>query len=526
MARRSANSPFNSLQSKIRLAAGALAVFVCSFGLIAHLLISFFVGKTIFAVFVPLLLVSFAVIIFGWWLAKELLSPIERVSLLAKSLERGINVSLPKTTGSVETDEILETLRRNNQQMQSVVVLMDAVAAGNTNVILTPLENSDRLSNSFQKLLAKVSDSIDAKQNLEKLEAAIGEISEEISLVRRGNLDAKIRSDCFLTKDIAETFDYLLKNLNELVAHVRDNAGNAVDSASDAKKIVRGVVQAGEDKLTELNEIAFLLAQTPLGVRKMHDELAGSAASANQSIEKARRGTAAARANLNGVGNLRRQMQEAIKKIGNLGERSHEITRIAKAIEDLARRTNLIALNASIRAAEGADKKQGFAILAEEVERLAARAEKTSKEISSLNQSITAEIGDVGNSLQTTVGEAANLSRFAIEIGDALNELEKYVNGSLNLQTKLARVSGEQSIEVEKTLTAFAESVAATKRNISELKRSETQITAVADTAKNLQSAAAHFTLPEKVIKSSSDSSVKTSLYPETAQEFEPVVTF
>lgn len=525
MVRRSANSPLNSLQSKIRLAAGALAFFVCSFGLIAYLLISFIAGATIFAVLVPLLLASFGVIIFGWWLAKELVSPIVKVSLLAKSLERGSNVSLPKTTGSIETDEILATLHRNSQQMQTVIGLMESVAAGNTNVLLTPLENSDRLSSSFQKLLAKVSDSIDAKQNLEKLEAAIGAISEEISLVRRGNLDAEIKSDCLLTGDITETLDYLLKNLKELAFQIRNNAGSAYDSASDAKKIVRGVVQTGEDKLTKLNEIAFLIGQMPLSARKMHDELAGSAESAGQSIEKAGRGAAAARANLNGVGNLRRQMQEAIKKIGNLGERSHEITRIAKAIEDLARRTNLIALNASIRAAEGADKKQGFSILAEEVERLAARAEKTSKEISSLNQSIAAEIGDVGNSLQTSVGEAANLSRLTIETGDALDELEKYVKNSLSLQTKLARISGEQSVEAEKNLAAFADSIAATKRGIGELKHAETNIVAVAEAAKNLQSAAAHFTLPEKAVKASADSIVKTSLYTETAQEFESVVT-
>lgn len=497
MARRSANSLFNSLKGKIRLATGALAFFACSFGLIAYLLISFFVAETIYAVFIPFLLVAFAVMVFGWWLSNELISPIERVSLLAKSLERSSHASLPKTTGATETDELLETLRRHSQQMQTVVGLMDAVAAGNTNVALAPLENSDRLSGSFQKLLAKVSDSIDAKQNLEKLEAAIAEIGEEISLVRRGNLDAKIKTDFPALKDVAETLNFLLRNLNNLAAQVRRDAGRARDSALEAEKTVRGVVRADEAKLAELNETAFLLAQMPLGTRKIHDELAGSVSGANQSIEKAGRGAAAAQANLHGVGDLRRQMQEAIKKIGNLGERSHEITKIAKAIEDLAHRTNLIALNASIRAVEAADKNQGFSILAEEVERLAARAEKTSREISSLNQSIAAEIGDVERSLKATVGEAANLSRFAIETGDALGELEKYVVRFLNLQIKFAAVSGEQSAEVEKTLAAFAESVAATEKSLGDLKRSETHIAAFADAMENLQTATAQFTLPE-----------------------------
>ncbi|HEX8639150.1 MAG TPA: methyl-accepting chemotaxis protein, partial [Pyrinomonadaceae bacterium] len=343
MGRRSANSLLNSLKGKIWLATTALAFFVCCFGLVAYLLISFFVAETIYAVFIPFLLVSFAVMVFGWWLSNELISPIERVSLLAKSLERGSHVSLPKTTGSAETDELLETLRRHSQQMQTVVGLMDAVAAGKTNVALAPLENSDRLSNSFQKLLAKVSDSIDAKQNLERFEAEIAEISEEISLVRRGNLSAEIKTDFPPTGDIAETLNFLLRNLNDLASQVRRDAGNARASAFKAKKTVRRVVLADENKLAEMSETAFLLAQMPLGTQKIYDELAGAAASAHQSIEKARRGGASAQANLHGVGVLRGEMREAIKKVGNLGERSHEITKIAKAIEDLAHRTNLIA---------------------------------------------------------------------------------------------------------------------------------------------------------------------------------------
>jgi methyl-accepting chemotaxis protein len=305
---------------------------------------------------------------------------------------------------------------------------------------------------------------------------------------------------------------------------VRRDSRKALSSASETEKTVRGIIAADENKLAEMSETAFLLAQTPLSARKIHDELDASASSAHQSIERARRGAATAQENLQGVGNLRRQMQEAIKKVGNLGERSHEITKIAKTIEDLAHRTNLIALNASIRAADTAGKNQGFSILAEEIERLAVRAEKTKREISSLNRSIAAEIGEVERSLQTSVGEAGNLSRFAIETGDALSELEKYVVRFLNLQTKLAAVSGEQTVEVEKTLRAFAGSVTATEKSLADLKRSETHIAAFADAMENLQTATAHFTLPEKVAEPILETVKETSLYAETAPEFEPYV--
>ena len=156
MARQSANSLLNSLKGKIWLATSALAFFICTFGLISYLIVSFVVSDTFYAVFIPFLFLGFAVMVFGWWLSNEVVSPIEKVSLLAKSLERGVSISLPRTSGSIETDELLQTLHRNSQQMQNLVGLMDKVTNGDLDVALTPLQNSDRLTGAFQKLLAKV----------------------------------------------------------------------------------------------------------------------------------------------------------------------------------------------------------------------------------------------------------------------------------------------------------------------------------------------------------------------------------
>ena len=99
-----------------------------------------------------------------------------------KGLERGSPISLPKTSGSTETDELLQTIHRNNRQLQNLVSLMEKVADGDVNVALTPLESSDRLSDAFQKLLTKVSESISAKQDLTNLQSAIRQLDEEFDL--------------------------------------------------------------------------------------------------------------------------------------------------------------------------------------------------------------------------------------------------------------------------------------------------------------------------------------------------------
>jgi len=242
-----------------------------------------------------------------------------------------------------------------------------------------------------------------------------------------------------------------------------------------------------------INQATIALKKTPQSARQISEELSASASAANQSIERARTGSQTAQANLIAISDLRGQMQEAVKRIGKLTERSQEMGKIAKTVEDLAQRTNMIALNASIQGDELGEAGRGFTVFAEEVERLAERAANTNKQISTLRKTIAAEIGEVEHSLQQSVGKAATLSKFAIETGDSMSELEKYIGRFLNLQTKLVSYAGEQTADTEKAFQIFAHSVTATENAFVNLKESDGQMTQMADSMERLQLAVADF---------------------------------
>lgn len=493
MARPSANSLLNSLKGKIWLATSALAFFICTFGLVSYLMVALLAGDVFYAVFIPFLFLAFTVMVFGWWLSNEVVSPIEKVSLLAKSLERGGAVSLPRTSGSTETDELLQTLHRNNQQIQTLVGLMDKVAGGNLDVALTPLQNSDRLSGSFQKLLAKVSESISAGQDLEKLETAVARLAGEVSAVKNGKFDFETNSDFAATKEISESINSLLRQLNNLAAQVKNQSSEARNSTVEARKSVQAVIQIDENKISRMNEAALALAQIPNSVRKISDGLAVSVVSAQDSIEKARHGTEIAQKNLRAAAGFRRQIQETVKSVGQFDGYSREIAKIGRTIEDMVNRTNLIALNVSIKAVEAEGKNHGFSVLAEELEQLSARAENAGKQILSLNKTFSANISEAEQSLQTAIDEAAQFSEFAAETGNSLSAMEKYVGNFLKLQQNLVASSGEQNAETEQAFQIFVSSIAESENAVKMLKESENQITRIADCLENLQSAAANF---------------------------------
>ena len=524
MARYTPNSLLNSLKGKIWLATSALAFFICTFGLISYLIVSFVVNDLFYAVFAPFLFLAFTVMVFGWWLSNEVVSPIEKVALLAKSLERSASTSLPKTSGSTETDELLGTLHRNSLQMQKLVGLMDEVAAGNTDVALTPLQNSDRLTAAFQKLLAKVTDSINAKQKLEKLENSVIQITDEVSRVRKYNLDALITADFKETKEISETLNFLINHLYSVVAQVRNDSGQTQTSATEIRRTLQMLIQQDEVKIQEMNQAALTLRKIPNSVQKIAEIFSVAVQSANQSIEKVRKGTQTAQENLNAVGLIRKQLQEAMSRIGRLSERSQEIGKIAKTVEDLAHRTNTIALNAAIQAGELGEQGRGFSVVAEEIERISGRAENTNKQISSFNKAMTSDIHEVERSLKSTVQEAANLSQFAVETGNSLSELEKHISQILNLQDQLTADSSEQSADTEKAFQVFIGSIAETEMSVECLKQSEKSIAVLTATFGNLLLAVEQFKLTQPAGETNFPLEGMSN-FPETYEEDSPNLT-
>lgn len=498
MSQSSGNSLVNSLRGKIWISTSVLAFFICTFGLISYLVVTLLTSDPFYGVFIPFIFLAFSVIVFGWWLSNELVSPIENVTLLAKSLERNASTSLPKTSGSSETDQLLQTLHRNSQQIQNVITLMDKVANGNINVALTPLKGSDRLTSSFQRLLTKVSESIHAKDELNKLENEIEQIKLEISSVRIGNLDVEIESDYFKTKEITETLKYLIENLTLMISLIKVDSHQALHSASEVKDTMETLIQNDEDNIQEMNQASNALQQVPNLISKITESLEDSAKSAKHTIHKSRHGAEISHENSEAVTKLRSKLRKAVNRIQTLSERSGEIGKVAKTVEDLANRTNMIALNASIQATEFGEEGRSFVIVSEELERLAARANGTNKQISMLNNSILSEISKVEHALETTVGEVAGLSKYAIETSNVLGELERYIEQYLNLQENLIAFSKDQSEETDEAFETFVSSISETESKIKNLKDSSSQVNNILLMMKNLQMHTAEFRVTPK----------------------------
>jgi twitching motility protein PilJ len=489
------NSLSYSIKGKIWLATTALAFFVGTFGTISYLIISYLVNDSLYAIAVPSLLLMITVAVFGWWISSEVTNPIERVLLLSRSMERGVSSTMPKSSGASETDQLLETLHRISQQGPKLLKAMEEVAQGNFNVSLSPVSNSDKVTSTFQKLLSKVSESIQAKHDLEILQAAVKRLAEDVEPLKRYNLNISASPENPDTEELAVTYNSVIEQLSEIVNLVKLNTVKTQSASNEVQKNLQVIIEQDEARVHKMNQASIVFRQIPQMVQQISEELSQSVFSANQSIEKARNGTNIAEANLNAVAQLRRQINESIKRMQRLNECSQEVGKVAKTVEDLAQRTSMVALNASIQASEMNEQGGSFAVVSEEVERLAERANATNKNISALNKAIQSEISKVESSLDATVSEASTLSKFAIETGNSISELERYIGQFLHLQEKIAAYTLSHTEDTEKAFETFMKSVSETENSVKTLKESNKQMDRIKEKMSDLQDSVSHFSL-------------------------------
>lgn len=440
----SSRSITNSIRGRIWLAAFGLAVVNCLLGLGAYLALSFLSADPFIPLFATFILLTVATLGFGWWLAKDVLRPLEEVTLLARSLERSPSASLPRTTGAIETDQLLQTLHRGGQQLRNLISVMDDVAAGKTEAATMPLETSDKLSASFQKLVSKVTDSISAKRDLDELRSAISQLSNETSKLRSGQLELSIRTDHPQTKELSDVVRYLSSRLSSLTQQIYASTSECERAAAET----RSSLQSGLDSIdqrgiasmhiaadAENSKIDPLLSRLSALVKESTDLYDNYVAQNSNSSRVA-----------GASQGLRSGVEETSRLLQKLRHRTSAVNQVARLAQDLTRRTSLIALNASI-ASNGLTSPE---VLAEEIENLSSRSDELHKQILLAGESLNSEIAGIEKEIAALAESAPDISRALNASVQISHSMFEQIANIGEIEHQLATASEESKLESDK----------------------------------------------------------------------------
>ena len=272
----------------------------------------------------------------------------------------------------------------------------------------------------------------------ERNQIAIERLLNEIGSLADGDLTAQATVSEEFTGAIADSINFTIEQLREIVSSINDTTVMVSGAAKDTQDKALALAEASETQASEISSASVAVKDMAGTMNQMSTDAAESATVANSSVQIAKSGAQVVQNTIRGMDTIREQIQDTSKRIKRLGESSQEIGDIVSLINDIADQTNILALNASIQASMAGEAGRGFAVVADEVQRLAERSSAATKQIEALVKTIQSDTNEAVSSMEQTTTEVVNGAGLAHDAGVALEEIEKV---SQNLSELIESIS-------------------------------------------------------------------------------------
>jgi twitching motility protein PilJ len=325
---------------------------------------------------------------------------------------------------------------------------------------------------------------------------AILRLLDEMGSLAEGDLTVKATVTEDITGAIADSINFAVEALRSLVSTINETAVQVAAAAQETQATAMHLAEAAEHQAQQIASASAQINEMASSIDEVSKNSVESADVAQRSVQIAAKGAEVVRQTIQGMDNIRDQIQETSKRIKRLGESSQEIGSIVELINDISEQTNILALNAAIQAASAGEAGRGFAVVADEVQRLAERASNATKRIEALVQTIQSDTNEAVSSMEQTTAEVVAGARLAEDAGLALGEIEKVSNDLADLIQNISQAARQQSTaatSITATMSVIQEITTQTSHGANQTAES---IGNLAQLAADLRRSVADFKLP------------------------------
>ena len=331
----------------------------------------------------------------------------------------------------------------------------------------------------------------------ERNQTAILRLLDEIADLADGDLTVTATVTEDFTGAIADSINYSIDQLRDLVATINLTAVQVAGAAQETQATAMHLAEASEHQAQEIAGASAAINEMAVSIDQVSANASESSAVAERSVAIANKGNEVVHNTITGMDNIREQIQDTSKRIKRLGESSQEIGDIVSLINDIADQTNILALNAAIQASMAGDAGRGFAVVADEVQRLAERSSAATKQIEALVKTIQTDTNEAVISMEQTTTEVVRGARLAQDAGVALEEIEKVSKTLAALIQNISNAARQQASSaghISNTMNVIQEITSQTSSGTTATARS---IGNLAKMASEMRKSVSGFTLPD-----------------------------
>jgi methyl-accepting chemotaxis protein len=353
--------------------------------------------------------------------------------IMGKPLDSLVRTSEALAQGDVEqsidfksTDEIgtlAAAYSKVVDYMKEMAAVSHSMASGDLTAEVRPRSEKDALGNAFSQLTAQ------QRELIGKVKAAAANVSEASR-----QLTKAAEQSAQATQQITSTIQQVARGASEQSTSLQQTAG----SVDQLGRAIDQIAAGSQDQAKAVEEATHVVELVSSAIEAVSANAQAGAQEWDNTAESAVGGARKTHETVAGMDKIKKAMDLVSARVTDLGERSNEIGKIVATIDDIAAQTNLLALNAAIEAARAGEQGRGFAVVADEVRKLAERSSVATKEIAALVNGTQAGVREAVHAMEQGSKEVEVGYRLAMDAGGALDDI---LTRSQNVKKQVAEIS-------------------------------------------------------------------------------------
>jgi methyl-accepting chemotaxis protein PixJ len=425
-------------------------------------------GRELLAVFSSTsFFLSVAGIFFALLLARQLAKPLIELTRTAEAVADGKFDLRVEAQGTAETRSLALTFNRLLDQVQGLLK-----------------QQEDR--------------AVEQSRQREELEQDVMQLMEDVGDASEGDLTVRAQLSAGDVGIVADLFNSIIENLRDTAMQVKGSAGQVSMSLDVNAEGIRSLATQAIAEANSLRQTMQSVEEVSASIQTVANNAEAASKLTDESYSAVQDGSEYMDRTVDSILNLRSTVGETAKKIKRLGESAQKISQTVSLIDEIALKTNLLAVNASVEAARAGELGQGFTAVAEQVGALAEQSAAATKEIAQIVAAIQAETQEVIGAIETGTAQVVD-STLLVE--STKQRLTQVLQKSAQINQLMRSISTSTIAQTAAASVVTSQVKSATQESEQRAKASEQMAKAIQDTAeiaRSLQESVAQFKVDDK----------------------------